>query len=113
MPLGFRQMAVDWWPASRLYSLAYAEGADVADLQRRTPLHVQLRRDKAGDRRAQAGSHPIDMFKIQRIEDKDGGSAGALRLRLRLQTIDKQKGYWLDTGGIGKASCRGRACQDG
>ncbi|HEY9569059.1 MAG TPA: virulence factor SrfB, partial [Thalassobaculum sp.] len=98
MPLGFRQMAVDWWPASRLYSLAYAEGADVADLQRRTPLHVQLRRDKAGDRRAQAGSHPIDMFKIQRIEDKDGGSVGALRLRLRLQTIDNQTGYWLDTG---------------
>src|SRR3546814_7120903 len=84
MPLGFRQMAVDWWPASRLYSLAYAEGADVADLQRRTPLHVQLRRDKAGDRRAQAGSHPIDMFKIQRIADRTEEHTSELQSLMRI-----------------------------
>lgn len=98
MPLGFRQMAVDWWPASRLYSLAYAEGADVGALQRRTPLKVHLRRVTGGDRRAAAGTRPVDLFDFQSIEDRDGGRVDRRQLRLRLQTIDNQAGYWLDTG---------------
>lgn len=98
MPLGFRQMAVDWWPASRLYSLAYAEGADVGALQRRTPLQVHLRRVMNGDRRAAAGTRPVDMFDFQSIVDREGRGIDRRQLRLRLQTIDNQAGYWLDTG---------------
>ena len=97
MPLGFRQMSVDWWPATRLYSLAYAEGADVGALQQRTPLKVQLRRVQ--DRRGgTAGSRPVDQFAFQKIEDRDGRGVDRGQLRLRLQTIDNHAGYWLDTG---------------
>lgn len=94
MPLGFRQMAADWWPASRLYVLAYADGAPVSDLTPRTPMTVRLRRDRAGDRKRRV----IDKFLIQRVEDRDGKSVPKEHLRLRLQTIDNQSGYWLDTG---------------
>lgn len=94
MPLGFRQMAEDWWPATRLYSLAYAEGADAGALQRRTPLTVYLKPAKPEDRRERVA----ELFEIQRIEDRDGRSVDRRQLRLRLQTIDNQAGYWLDTG---------------
>lgn len=94
LPLGFRQLSVDWWPASRLYSLAYAKDANTAALMPRMPLTVQLARDRKGDKKRQV----IDKFLIRRVEDKDGKSVSADILRLRLQTIDNQLGYWLDTG---------------
>ncbi len=94
MPLGFRQLSVDWWPASRLYSLAYAKDANIADLMPRMPLTVRLRRDKTGDKKRRV----IDKFLIQTVKDKDGRTVSADTLRLRLQTIDNQLGYWLDTG---------------
>ncbi|WP_445682643.1 virulence factor SrfB [Radicibacter daui] len=94
MPLGFRQMAADWWPATRLYSLAYAEDAPISQLQQRTPLTVRLRRDRSGDKRKRV----IDKFTIGRVTDRDEKSVDPGQLRLRLQTIDNQLGYWLDTG---------------
>lgn len=94
MPLGFRQMAADWWPATRLYSLAYAEDAPISAIQQRTPLTVRLRRVNAGDKKRRV----IDKFAIQKIEDREGRTVPADQLRLRLQTIDNQLGYWLDTG---------------
>lgn len=94
MPLGFRQLAVDWWPASRLYSLTYGNTAVVGDLRTRTPFTVQLRRDKSGDKRRRV----IDKFLFQRIEGRDGRAIAPDALKLRLQTIDNQLGYWLDTG---------------
>ncbi|MFD2265034.1 virulence factor SrfB [Lacibacterium aquatile] len=94
MPLGFRQMAADWWPATRLYNLAYADNADISSIQQRTPLTVRLRRDKSGDK----AKRVVDKFLIGKIEDRDGRSVPNDQLRLRLQTIDNQLGYWLDTG---------------
>ncbi len=93
MPLGFRQVAADWWPGTRLYQLSYAEDARIAELRPRTPLKVRLKRDK-GDRRTRVH----DKFLVARIEDREGRTVAPDQLRLRLQTIDNQAGYWLDTG---------------
>ena len=41
---------------------------------------------------------PPDGFAIDRIEDRDGRRVPNDRLRLRLQTVGQQQGYWLDTG---------------
>ena len=93
MTLGFRQFGADWWPGTRLYSLDYAS-PDVANkLNPRTPLKVTLRRNTRGENKA-----IVDAFMIDRIEDNDARPISANQLRLRLQTIDNQDGYWLDTG---------------
>jgi hypothetical protein len=93
MTLGFRQFDADWWPGSRLYHLDYASAADAADLNARTPLMVTLERNNRRDNK-----DIVDAFQIRRIEDRDGATVRSNRLRLRLQTIERQEGYWLDTG---------------
>lgn len=93
MTLGFRQFDADWWPGSRLYHLDYASAADAADLNARTPLMVTLERNNRRENK-----EIVDAFQIRRIEDRDGATVRSNRLRLRLQTIERQEGYWLDTG---------------
>lgn len=96
IPLGFRQLPADWWPASRLYSLDYASADDASALNPLTPLKVTLVRTnkKAG------GQGFIDnpSLGIYRIENREGRTVSPSRLRLRLQTISHHQGYWLDTG---------------
>jgi hypothetical protein len=93
MTLGFRQFDADWWPGTRLYSLDYASPDVAQRLNPRTPLQVTLRRNTRGENK-----DIVDAFTIDRIEDAEGRAVGANQLRLRLQTIDNQDGYWLDTG---------------
>ena len=93
MTLGFRQFGADWWPGTRLYSLDYASPDIANKLNPRTPLKVTLRRNTRGENK-----EIVDAFMIDRIEDNDPRTVGANQLRLRLQTIDNQDGYWLDTG---------------
>ncbi|MBK8175037.1 MAG: virulence factor SrfB [Rhodospirillales bacterium] len=92
MPLGFRQFPVDWWPGTRLYSLDYASPELAPKLNARTPLKIRLKRN------TREVKDIIDSFVLSRIEDRDGRSLPNNNLRLRLQTIDNQRGYWLDTG---------------
>lgn len=93
MPLGFRQFPVDWWPATRMYSLDYANNEVAAELNARTPLNVTLRR-RARDVKKQV----VDSFEPASIIDALGRTVPKNKLRLRLQSIDDQQGYWLDTG---------------
>jgi hypothetical protein len=93
MPLGFRQFPVDWWPSTRLYSLDYANQEMAAKLNPKTPLRIKLKRNTGRDAR-----DVIDSLLIAGIEDRDGRSVPNNNMRLRLQTIDNQQGYWLDTG---------------
>ncbi|WP_416896970.1 MAG: virulence factor SrfB [Minwuia sp.] len=93
MTLGFRQFGADWWPGSRLYNLDYASPDIAQRLNPRTPLSVTLRRNTRGENK-----EIVDAFVIDRIEDVEGRAVGSNQLRLRLQTIENQDGYWLDTG---------------
>jgi hypothetical protein len=40
----------------------------------------------------------IDTLVIDDVRDRSEGRVPKSNLRLRLQTIDHQQGYWLDTG---------------
>jgi hypothetical protein len=93
MPLGFRQFPVDWWPSTRLYSLDYANQEIATKLNPKTPLRIKLKRNTGRDAR-----DVIDSLLIAAIEDREGRSVPNNNMRLRLQTIDNQQGYWLDTG---------------
>ena len=100
MPLGFRQMPVDRWPASRLYSIDYASPDDARALNPMTPLRITLARAGKKTVNKRTGEEYMDNpeLKIKRIEDREGRTVPPSRLRLRLQTIGQQQGYWLDTG---------------
>lgn len=100
MPLGFRQLPVDWWPGSRLYHIDYASPDDARGLNPMTPLRIALRR--AGTRVVNrlTGEEYMDNpnLEIKSIKDREGRTVPPARMRLRLQTISSQQGYWLDTG---------------
>lgn len=102
MPLGFRQLPVDWWPGSRLYHLDYRSPEDARELNPRTPLRITLKRIAGAGKvkNAYTGEEYLDNpnLTIKDVKDRDGRSVAATKLRLRLQTISHQQGYWLDTG---------------
>lgn len=93
MALGFRQFPVDWWPATRQYSLDYASSEIAKTLNARTPLSVCLKRTERDVKK-----QVVDSFEPDTITDANGRTVPKNQLRLRLQTIDRQQGYWLDTG---------------
>lgn len=95
MPLGFRQMAADWWPGTLLYSIKYMNTDVAAKLNVRTPLRVSLKRDRKMTREG-----ILDSFEIRSIVDREDRSIPnpTESLRMRLQTMDNLDGYWLDTG---------------
>jgi len=100
MALGFRQLPVDWWPATRLYSIEYRTDEDANALNAVTPLHITLKRagrrmtNKADDE--QYIENPE--LQIAAIKNRDDRTVPVSRLRLRLQTLNDLQGYWLDTG---------------
>ena len=100
MPLGFRQLPVDRWPASRLYAIEYKTPDDARALNPLTPLKVTLERagKKSFDRRTGEAFMDNPELRIKRVEDREGRAVPKDRMRLRLQTISQQQGYWLDTG---------------
>lgn len=100
MPLGFRQLSVDWWPASRLYSIDYATPDDARSVNPMTPLGITLSRSGKTTVNPRTGEKYMDNpdLGIRRVEDREGRTVPPARMRLRLQTIGQQQGYWLDTG---------------
>lgn len=101
MPLGFRQLAVAWWPASRLYYLDYATPDDARALSPMTPLRFALKRKGSNrtDKLTEEEYIENPDLQIESIVDRtDSAPVRNSRLRLRLQTLDQAQGYWLDTG---------------
>jgi hypothetical protein len=100
MSLGFRQVPEEWWPATRLYTIGYRTPADAERLNARVPLHVSLEvGGKVGKDTMTGDSFRLDpAFRVASIEDHDGSDLGTRGLRLRLQTLGDEQGYWVDTG---------------
>ena len=100
MFLGFRQLPLERWPATRLYALDFASADAARELQKFQPLQVTLKRNKRGE----AGALPsvrgeqIENFEIASVGKSDGGSLNKAQVKLRLMTLDSDRGYWLDTG---------------
>jgi hypothetical protein len=97
MTLGVRQFVNEWWPATLLYYLDYANEQERVRLQPKTPLAVQLKRERINRRSGTTipGQAPEtqDRLCVERIE---GGTRHSLLMRL--QTMRNRDGYWLDTG---------------
>lgn len=102
VPLGFRQLSAQWWTGTRLYYMEYASPEAARMLGGRVPLKVSLRRLGSIASDGRTGDQWIKDPDIAISEVLDSNDAPVNRnlLRLRLQTLDNTRGYWLDTGNL-------------
>ena len=95
MHIGFRQMPVDWWPATKIYEIDFAKGS-VEKLAKWTPLKVTLKREN------QKSGATDETFSIDEIisTNPEAPTFGPKNLTFRMKTLREDDGYWLDTGVI-------------
>jgi hypothetical protein len=94
MWLGARQLDLVRWPAGRLYALEFAKPEYAERHARETPFRVTLARVKPKDK----DSTDVERFRLRQVVNRDGRAVALDRLTLRLQTLPRREGYWLDTG---------------
>src|SRR5437763_10751235 len=94
MWLGARQLDLVRWPASRLYALEFARPEFAERHAKETPFRIALARVKPKDK----DSGDVERFRLRQVTNRDGRAVALDRLTLRLQTLPRREGYWLDTG---------------
>jgi hypothetical protein len=94
MWLGARQLDLVRWPAARLYALEFARPEYAERHARETPFKIALARVKPKDK----DSGDVERFRLRQVTNRDGRAVALDRLTLRLQTLPRREGYWLDTG---------------
>lgn len=102
--LGFRQLDLERWTATRLYRLEFGNPASVRRFA--LPLKLTITRAEIDPERPDAETMR-EQFRITEIVDADdvtlraGGRDGAPGdVVLRLQTEAEEAGYWRDTGAL-------------
>ena len=98
MWIGFRQLPIERWRASLIYIIDYADEDAKRKLHSLTPLKVSLKRDVGKIRRGET-----ERFEIAEILSKDGAVVNRRSLKLQLQTLPDNSGYWLDSGHVKEA----------
>lgn len=93
--LGFRQLAIERWPGTPLYSMEFGNPQSAARMK--LPLTVVLQRAEF-DAEAADGEERKEDFRITEIEDSEGSRMRPSDVVLHLQTLKSEDGYWLDTG---------------
>ncbi len=89
MLLGRRQMPSDDWISAPMYKLTYATLDAAKDLKDREPLVFDLERDARNKERIKP---------LRNILDNQGKKVPAELLKLKMQTLADENGYWMDTG---------------
>ena len=101
MRLGYRQLPLERWTATPLYRLRVRSGLDTA--QFRSPIEVTITRlmDQAVDEDAPDAlirtESMKELFEISEASDAIGRDVRP-KMELILDTVDREQGYWLDTG---------------
>lgn len=90
--IGFRQLALERWPATPLYVIEYANPAAASRLK--LPLKVMIERADADDE----DEAKREDFRVSEVHDAEGTSLRISDVVMRLQTLNSVSGYWLDTG---------------
>jgi len=93
--LGFRQLPLARWTATPLYVMEFANPDDAHRMD--LPLTVTVARREI-DPDAPEAEMQRETFMVDEVTDASGATQRNGDVRLRLQTIDDQDGYWRDTG---------------
>lgn len=92
--IGFRQLPIERWTATPLYVLEFADPDNVKRLK--LPLTLTIRRKEADSEAEDPALR--EAFEVEEVVDAENSNEHRGLVRLRLQTIDDQDGYWRDTG---------------
>lgn len=93
--VGFRQLAAERWTTTRFYMLDYVNSQDLLPGSIRLPLKVRLKLNLPEEDTADRDEGE---FEIDEIVDADGNSPPGKLLEMRLQTLPRDDGFWMDTG---------------
>lgn len=99
MAVGFRQLDAERWTTTRYYFLEFVNDDARRENAHLLPFTVKLRlvlpgEDGAG---ADAGAGEGE-FVIEEIRDRNGDTVPNKVLDMRLQTLPRDEGFWMDTG---------------
>ena len=98
MRLGARQLKLERWRATMFYILDFYDDESRARLQSKVPLRVSLKRSRSGLRKGET-----ERFELADVFDNEGNTISRRFLKLRLQTLSDDTGYWLDNGHVKEA----------
>lgn len=93
--IGFRQLGIERWPATLLYRLG---PSDRKDFQRHPPPWTCVIERADVDQDAEDSEEKKEIFGIEGATDKNGDDVPPSKVQLRLQTLQSEQGYWLDSG---------------
>lgn len=93
--VGFRQLNAERWTTTRFYTLDYVNSQDPVLGSLRLPLKARLKLHlpEEDDMDRDEGE-----FEILEITDASGDSPPGKLLEMRLQTLPRDDGFWMDTG---------------
>ncbi|MDD2877302.1 MAG: virulence factor SrfB [Acidiphilium sp.] len=95
LQIGFRQLPIERWTSTPLYQLEFNDPDAARGLA--LPLTVRVRR-RGTDPDSANFEADRERFDIEEISDANGSNRPPRSLRLRLQTMEDEAGYWRDTG---------------
>jgi hypothetical protein len=101
MRIGYRQLPLERWTATPLYRLRLRAGMDNAQIT--TPIEITL--ERSGDHATDEDT-PDALIKAESMKEEftiadaydATGKDVRPKMELKLDTIDTEQGYWLDTG---------------
>ncbi|HUN40520.1 MAG TPA: virulence factor SrfB [Acetobacteraceae bacterium] len=96
--IGFRQLDIERWTSTPLYMMEFRNPDTVSRLGA-LPLSVKVERrnDPDGD------EADVERLTVVEVSDANGERLAEQDVVLRLQTLEREDGYWRDTGLIGIA----------
>lgn len=97
--VGFRQLDAERWTTTRFYILDYGTNQRLVANSLNLPLQVELKLDLHGlDDADDSQERDEGEFIIENIKDANGEDLAGNILEMRLQTLPREEGFWLDTG---------------
>lgn len=101
--VGFRQLDLERWSTTRFYAIDFASEEFQQKYKNVTPLRVKLIltiKEVEDDTPADMEHSERDEgeFYIDEITDCNGDAVNLKALDIRLQTLPRDEGFWLDTG---------------
>ena len=89
MMLGMRQMPTDDWISAPMYKLVYSSSEAARQLKDREPFTFDIERDPRDKERLKP---------LKNVMDREGKKVSSDNLKLTLQSLADEHGYWMDSG---------------